>query len=275
MINKKIIGLVLSCIAVGASAEVISFTEADGYVNGNLNFGSNVDLGWTGGGSAYVVSESAGVGKMTLSWPFANGATTLDKNLAAGEAEYVFRSDFTFNRVADSTTGGSNVELFRQLIATGHNSDHMYASLVQFNGNYKLVFQSNSGGISGQYIQSAAAIADTSLGFGAGDHASDALSLVFNLARGTTATDWDVEVLLLNNGATVSSISGTDRAGTAAFFTSALDVGFHNTSASRTAYVDGGIVFTSLTAAIPEPASIGLLCAASAGILFVRRRFKV
>ena len=256
---KKLISTISAVvIGTGLLADVINFTAAEGYSNGQLITHSN----WNGH-SLFLVDNSAG----TVTYQYAPDGwrkAVYNKNLGGNEI-YCVGVTFTFDYVtptANNPTMGAEFSTVNT--ATGGNRFVFQIQRIG-SGSYQLsVYDSALGKTTTGTTIAPAAI------FGASTNSTE-LQMRLTVSQNADGSSWDILGICtdLTSGTELGRVSSNGYS--TAFFDNDV-YGVMNTLANDvTAGVANRVVTQFEVWAIPEPATIGLFVVSSIGLLILRK----
>lgn len=246
---------------LSASAELIEFTSAEGYVDGELH-GQN---GWTTSALGVFVVTSDGGYVYRAGSGVRNLA--LDAGLLAGSVgtEYRLTSvmDFTYDVASDNTTAfymnsfAAGSDLIRLRVRQSHADNKTF--------QFTLDTQNGTGSRNSEHFDKEL------LGFnGTTDTQSDRLQWNLLLKHEAGSTNWQVSGSVVNLDTDMTLVSWTEESftHTTAFSEGVLNPDFFLRTGGP---VDEFRIHSVEYSAIPEPATLGLFAIFSAGLLLARR----
>ncbi|MDZ8120501.1 PEP-CTERM sorting domain-containing protein [Pontiella agarivorans] len=268
--KKLILGLSVAAAVFSAQATVVSFDEA-GYTAGALDeqgatggstwnaSGNTVDP--TGGGSVVLATG-------TDTWKYG----VFRENLRADSGNNDFTVSQTISWTENAETG--NNDAFSLLFNDTLNGTSTMRAYLNRSGtdSYKLGIKTDLGEDLG-----GSTFSETLFGLDdLGDTTSDSIKFSFNLVAGASSNDWSYTISLYNEttASDIGVISDSEITTSEALFTAGnLYGGFSSSRNESTHGLTDRVITSFEVAAVPEPATLGMISAIGIGILFIRRRF--
>ena len=262
----------IAMLTVGAMAELITFTAAEGYADGNLADNANWVMQGAQSPTNFIVNSTAGT--VTMS-PAGYQKAIYQNGMAGGMSSYTVGVGFSFDRLAQSI---SDTPVVMSAELTASNNERVTVQLTRANGtsNYRLTFFSNTGGgIANVNINWTGATANK-FGFNdtTSDDSSDDLWLQMDLFRGADSDAWYVVGSISNVTTSLNIVAFTSGvfSTSAAFYDSIEYFAALNTVVDGTTSQIANRVITSfLVEAVPEPATVGLFVVSAIGLLISRK----
>lgn len=264
--QKWITALTVLAAVFSTQAEIIYSTDFSSgtYSDGTLN-GQD---GWTADGPKII----AGTGLTEDGYKGGvNSASTLESSVTSGTT-YTSKLSFSFNDASSGVKSGPNVS------AGIYNGTDTASSMIsgafksQNNGSFRLGLYTNWGNLDTNlgYLQSDTFTAE-SIGLSYDtDTASDLLTLSLSLTAGADTNSWNATVSLFNGSTEV--LTWTPTTDNLEFDASTVYGGFvYGQSDINQIVSDRTITSYEFTAAVPEPATIGMLGLGGIAVLLARK----
>jgi hypothetical protein len=268
-----------------AQAVTIDFTIAEGYSpSAGLLNGQPTDSPEWLAHDAWRVNGTSGIAFANRGYASNNVTAKYQRALASSVGTAVSVSTkLQFAGIGDSADVTSTKFIYTLMLATSSAAESTSPNFVKAilarqggTDNYQFYLVSDANPYAGAKFFNINAIGDDGT---PGDLTAN-LQMTMSMTKGASATDWDIEVTLVNldNSTTVATISLSDYATSTDFYTSnSLYGGFYaGNSAVNGGTTELNISEFSASPTIPEPASSGLIGAAVLllAAAMVRRRIR-